>query len=497
MGACDAYGMRRRTLLASVAAGAAALAGCSATGEPAATTSTRDRTATSDPTTADPTTTDDAPEPPDTGLGAATTAVLETRDRTLSLLNGRRRLPSGVVVRAWLSATATAEHPARVTATITNETEYETALRLGNVAPFDDTPFARPEGNVDGGLYLAPTDGHEFATATPAVARTDEGGWYLDESPGDWQPSALQLAPGETAVAEYGVVAHYQRPDVVPTGRYRFGYGDDALALVAWQSSRPGPTADSRFADASPPAFEEMDPAWYHDAGPETPVYLQPSTERVEAPGRVSFTLHNYLTEPLTGNHYDWSLSKLVDGEWYHVAPWMIPVPLTPLPPGDTHTWTLHAFHGRDVDCRHAIPLGFLGGGRYAFQVNMHPEEGATRAALFDLDAPPVTVTPTDGVSASREDGVVTAHGPGMEGDTDGDATLVVERADAADRRLVPEQVMRRRYRGLRNTLPFFEPGVTRVELHTDDGTVDRVVGYEEGSRSFRFDGEPFVAKRD
>lgn len=488
--------MQRRALLATIAAGAATLSGCQAT--PATDTTTTTTTATTTTTTTDsgpPQTTERAPEPPDTGLTGATTAVLETGDRTLSLLPSHRSIQSGIRVQSWLSATATAEHPATITATRRNPTEHQTAVRLQGLGPFAETPFASPdrEHGGDAGLYLVPTEDHEFATRVPAVAR-DDAHWYLDERPGDWHPRTLVLDPGEVAVAKLWVVTHYQQPGVLATGRYAFGY-DDPMTIVAWQTSRPGPTEPSRFEDATPPAFGgEMRPKWFHDADAATPVYLQPSTERAETPAAVEFVLHNYTTTSLTGNRYDWALFKQVDDEWFHIAPWGIPVPLTPLAPGDTFTWTLHAFPGESVACQGARDIGYLGGGRYAFHVGMSPEKGRNRAAMFDLVGPAAEVVPTDAAEASRAGSTVEVSVPVSE--HEGPATLVLERADAADERLIVEQVMRRRYRALRNTLAFVDADVTQVRLHTGDQSVDDLVGHDAEERRFRFDGQAYVARR-
>jgi len=490
--------MRRRALLSSIAAGAAIIAGCSGLPDSATTDTTHRTTRTTETTDGTRTTTrrKDAPEPPDLGVGDATTAVFETRDRTLSLLDGRARLPSGLVVQAWLSATATADHPARVTATLTNDTEYDTARELDGVGPFDSTPFARPDFGADHGIYLAPTENHEFATKTPAVARADDGGWYLDDAPGDWQPRAVKVDAGDTLVAELAVVADDDTADRFSTGRYRFGHSEYGFSLVAWQTSQPGPTEPARFAGASPPPLEENGVRWYHDATTETETYLQASPERLDAPGEVEFTLHNYLTESLTGNVYDWELDKRVDGEWYRIAPRGVPVPLTPLAPGDTHTWSLHAFDGEPVFCDDAIAVGHLGGGRYAFEVNMHREDGPTHAALLDIAAPEVGVTPTDDASATREGATVTVTSDGYENAGSDRGTLVVERADTADLRLISEQVMQPYNRGFQNTLPFFDSGVTRVELRTDESVVDNVLGYDNPPRKVRFDGTAYRATR-
>lgn len=492
--------MKRRALLASLTTSATVLAGCSGLG--GSTTTTRDRdgtttTTTTPPDSGPPQTTERAPEPPDTGLGGATTAVLETGDRTLSALGGDPHLSSGVRVQSWLSATATPEHPAIVTVTLKNPTQYATNLQTHEVGQVSETPFAAPDRNHsrNAGLYLVPTEDHEFARTVPEIGR-DDGFWYLDERPGDWHPTDLQLDPGEVAVAKLAVVTHVDYKGRLPPGRYRFGHGERPFTLVAWQTSQPGPTERSRFENTTPPKFEEMDPAWYHDADPETPIYLQPSTERAATPAEIEFTLHNYTTDPLTGNRYDWSLQKQVEGEWFHIAPWVIPVPLTPVPPGGTESWTLHAFNENSVPCEDAIDMGFLGGGRYAFQVNLHPKGGATRAALFDLVGPDVEMTPTENIEVTQSGDTVEVSTP-VPGDRNS-GVLVVERADSstASERVIPEQVMRRRNRGLRNTLPFFESGVSSVRLLTTEQTVDDAIGFDGDTWQFTFEGQAYVAKR-
>lgn len=338
-------------------------------------------------------------------------------------------------------------------------------------------------------------EGHEFATRTPSIAR-DDGFWYLDEAPDDWHPRSIQLDPGDVAVAEQAVVTHVDYPGRLHTGRYRFGHGDEQISITVWETSQPGPVRQSGFEGEAPPAFENMRPEWYHEANRETPVYLEPSTERIAAPGQVEFELHNYLTESLTGNRYDWGLYKAVDEKWFKIAPWAVIVPLTPLPPGGTFSWTLRTFNDTAVSGDGSIDIGHLGGGRYAFHVNMNPEKRPTRAALFDLEAPAVSISPTDDISSSRSGGVVTVDGSGYRKDDPEEATLVVERTATASERIIPEQVMRRRNQGLQNTIPFFQSGVERVELHTDDQTVSQAVGHDDEPRRFRFEGQTYVARR-
>lgn len=120
--------------------------------------------------------------------------------------------------------------------------------------------------------------------------------------------------------------------------------------------------------------------------------------------------------------------------------------------------------------------------------------EDETRAALFDLAGDRVEVKPTAGVSATREGDTVVVTSPRYERE-ETPTTLVVERAGSGGRRVIAEQVMRRRYRGLLNTLAFFEDGVERVELRTDARVVDRVI--REGSTTrLRFRVSSYTLRR-
>lgn len=75
---------------------------------------------------------------------------------------------------------------------------------------------------------------------------------------------------------------------------------------------------------------------------------------------------------------------------------------------------------------------------------------------------------------------------------------LVVERTDAdADERIVPEQLYRRPFRGLRNALPMFEPGVERVVVRTDGHVVGDALGRDADRRRFSYEGETFEATRE
>ncbi|MDY7082657.1 MAG: hypothetical protein SXQ77_09690, partial [Halobacteria archaeon] len=129
---------------------------------------------------------------------------------------------------------------------------------------------------------------------------------------------------------------------------------------------------------------------------------------------------------------------------------------------------------------------GHLGGGRYAFKSDMHkPRENY--AAVFDIDAPSIEVSPTQDVETKREGDEVKVV---VGGEEDGNKrSIVVERADAADELFLPEKVMQNYV--LRNSLSFFEEGVERVVLETT-GELPRYAYVEVRDASFEFQGEKY-----
>ncbi|QKY21441.1 hypothetical protein B4589_014055 [Halolamina sp. CBA1230] len=212
------------------------------------------------------------------------------------------------------------------------------------------------------------------------------------------------------------------------------------------------------------------------------PIALTADSQSVSPPATVTFTLENGAGRELSTNFYAWTLWKRVDGDWYRVVPDIWPEPLTPLEHGEAHEWALTAEHdlppnpGRYYDAwLEAGTVSGLGGGEYAFTADgwfgesTDPQLGF--AARFSVDAPELTLEPTEKLSdASRDGAVVTVRGVG-EGD-DGRAELIVRRVESAadPARVIPEQAAHD-YR-LRNTLPFFEDGVERVRY------VERSPGY-------------------
>ncbi|MEF8773254.1 MAG: hypothetical protein V5A23_03135 [Halobacteriales archaeon] len=489
--------MKRRAFIGALAAGVPALAGC--VGGPGTEPGRTDDTATgTDTPSGSPADTPGG----DPGSRWTTIVDLETAPRTYALTPTQYR-DGWIAVEVGFTSTATADSPATVRATLTNESDYDDTVPLDWLPPFG-RPFSthpRDPGSQSrhgreytyrAGLLFAPAADNPLVESPPAVERDADGQWRAADT-ADWTPDPVELAPGESVTGDYHLVGH---PDGAgqgrPTGIYGFTRDEDpSLTVAVWDSERPGPDTDSRFAGVSlPPLPGDGTTGWYHESDPSAPSYVEPETERTGLPAAVPFTFVNHSRKATGCGH--WRFYKLVDGEWFELGPRVHTADCRMLPPGGSKRVRLRAFHAEGLDggsCGgRSFAFEHLGGGRYA-AVAGYGAETDRSAALVEFDAPPVEVTPTDDLSVDRGDGAVTVTAD-RHGDETDDATLVVERADGADRRLVAEQVMQRR--DLRNTLPFFESGIDRVELRTDDAVARRASGFGSGPLRFRYAGEAF-----
>jgi hypothetical protein len=494
--------MNRRALLATL--GSSLAAGCVTLDRSSSQPSPSPAPVPSDPPPAGdsaPSPTDDEPEGFDQSWSLVEFEMLPV---TVSLTSTHARTADGGAVRMQFARTATPEHPAAVRGTFTNANPFANTFVLERLPLFRNVPTAWPGGRPRSDEYtyrdelvLAPTENHELALTVPDSALADDDRWRLTGGvDGPWHPETHRLAGGESFRFEYALVG---RPEGqgFPRARYHFeGYDDRSVTFAVWSTDGPGPETTSRFAGAEPPPLPEAESmAWAHDAGSSTVTFLRPAAERAELPAKVEYTFVNHSRQTVSGNPYFWRLWKHVGDQWFHVAPWGWPMPLLMLPPGGTQSWTLAAFDDHAIDVEGARSVGHLGGGRYAYEVGMG-REGATHAALLDLEAPAVTVEPTDGLDFTRDGEVVRVRWPRREDGVPA-ATLELRRVGAADARLVPEQVMQPRNAALRNTLPFLEESVERVKLVTDRNTVSRgarTSGYDDGAFRFELRGQAYEA---
>lgn len=507
--------MRRRRLLAALAA--LPVAGCSRSDADAGSTGTAEPLTRTASTDSEPETTETAgpgdagrdpdafPEdPPDWSQ----VTVAETTPRTYALSSQHYRTQDGAAVRFGFVATATPDHPARLVFLLRNASDVGNTFRLDETPPFGrgGSIGRGPRGSDDESLrdagyrtdlVLAPTADHDVVRRVPDYELADDGTWRLAAPKREvWLPERLRLGPGEWIRGEYVLLG---RPEGTrygrPTGRYDFSWRDGGFGLTVWDAESPGPEGESRFAGASVPPLRES-VGWFHEADAATTTYVRPSAERISLPGRVDFEFVNHSRGRVECGH--WNLYKLHDGEWFHVAPRIHTSDCRVLPPGATKSFPLRAFHGAAVPCDdEGLDAGHLGGGRYAMVAGYGDETDAT-AALVEIDAAPASVEPTADVTAERDGATVTVTSPRYgDGEHPPDATVTATRVDAAETVRLVEQVMQSGgfaggLRGIRNTVPFFESGVERVVLRTDDHAADGVVGHESTTRRLRIDGTAY-----
>ncbi|EMA19384.1 hypothetical protein [Haloarcula amylolytica] len=501
--------MRRRALLASIPGALAGLAGCSfgtlGSDETADVTPaprpTQSPTDPDDSGTGTPTGTGDPPRPEN----PTTVIELETGPRTYALSSPGLHTADRARVGLWFDQTATDDHPATLRGWLQNSNEFENTFRVKWIPGVGQTHSRQPSGyDHEARLHLAPTDNNDLADEVPPLGRTDEGYWRVDDV-GPWMPETYRLNPGEWVKLEYALVGEPGQSGR-PTGTYEFRGQAGSLSVSVWDTRSPGPETDSRFAGRSLPPFPgDGGVQWYHEADRATPAFVRPSTERAKLDTQVGFEMVNNSHERLQCGH--WDLYKLVDGEWFHVAPAAHTADCRLLKPGSQEQWGLRAFNGPAVGCGtgdchcDGLTQGYLGGGEYAI-VAGYGHATNESAALVALVGDRAAVTPTDGVPTARDGDTVRVttdrHG---DGERPTDATFTLTRTDNASERVIAEQVMAHGQfamsdGGLRNAIPFLIDDVSRVVVETDEHAVDGVLGYDTSRRRFQFRGQAYEVTR-
>jgi len=447
--------MDRRRFLA--AAGTALLGGCAFGGSDGASTETPtpapDETPTATPDET-PASENVDPESVVEQVRSADRIVdFETAPLTASLVESHQvRTPDGLGFHYSLVEPETPDSPALVWAAIENRREYEQTFLPTRVPGFD------------GSATIVPTENHDLLGYSVGVTRGDDGRWRRNADLREWREDPVIIGAGGVVFGEYHLVAG----DPITPGRYDNGSsGDVRFIVTVWPTDAPGPEGKSVFEGRAVPEPPFGGPAvWYHDADAETEVYLEPSDERVTAPARVEFTLHNHARERV--DITDGPLFKLVEGAWYRVKSG-VPISALEVEPGETATTTLDLFDGPSTTDEYWY-VGHLGGGRYAYTANRGSQK-RQYAAMFDLEAPAVSPGLEEDADIERdgEEVVVTMPERNDAGGHSARTELTFERTDAdPDRGLLPEQLFRRRFRAYRNALPAFESGIERVLLRTD-----------------------------
>jgi len=464
--------MNRRTVLSGATTAALyGLAGC-VDGAPDATNSTTDEPTTDEPGSDEPRTpegdfwqsVDDLP-----AFREPTVVDFETASLTAAVVGRGRRTDDGFVVGLDFRRGATADAPATLVATVANTKPFAQPLELRRLGPLDSPSLARLTEGDRTTVYLAPTEGHPLAETVPPSERDADGRWRLADLQDDWYPDTVSV-DGETGfVAEYHLLGHHldDEPPIGP-GRYRVGR-EDSPAIVVWPTDEPGPDEPSALADREPPGLPGEQ---------STERFLRPDAERVEPPARIGFEFVNRSRESISGNPYYWRLYKRRGEEWFPVAPWEWVQPAAELTPGDRSESELGVYHDSapaDADGR---AVGSLGGGLYAYTGGFDTE-AEQYAALVAVDAPALSVD-IESAAEIVEEGSTTVVALPNHAEARRPATFTVRRADGEpDREVIPEQLPRRPFRGLRNALPLFAEGVDSVRVKTDRGTALRLAGYE------------------
>lgn len=491
--------MRRRALLAALAG--TGLAGCSLVGDDRETVTPAPIPPTGTPRpTRDPTA-GDGVDAGEVGPDGPTSIVeLSAVGKTVTLFPTRFRTEDGGVVGLWLARPATDERPTVVRGFLHNDTDTERTFPFGEIPGPGRSHSQPPDGYGEAArLHLAPTGDNDLPMAdVPEVSLRDDGHWYV-EPVADWAPATVTLPAGEWLGLRYYLVGEPDAPGR-PTGRYDFGGDDHPLRAAVWNTARPGPTEPSRFEGVTVPDLpEDRAVQWYHDADERTRAYVRPGAERVALDATVTFQLHNHSRERLSCGH--WGLYKLVDGDWYQVTSLLQTNQCRHLVPGGRLPWQLRAFNGAPAtcenDCAFGLTRGHLGGGTYGV-VAGYGLQAANSGALVVLEGDPVRIVPTADAVVDRDGAEVLVRTDRFgDGEDSPDAGLLLTRADGAEERLIPEQVMSPAgglgtSRAHRNTLSVMEPGVERVRLLTNEAVAEGAVGNLENTHRFGVRGRAY-----
>lgn len=426
--------------------------------------------------------------------GPAVTASLadpETVPRTLAL-HVRQSSVADIAVDAEFVSPGTGDEPPVVEVTFTNTGSDQRSFR------FDSTPPLtrhRGESSGDPALLLAPTPDHQWAMGIDYEPERAGSCWQAGQTPPI--PAIVhfvKLPPNQSVRGEYHLLDVPANTACFPTGRYAFTASHGAsLVLVAWDRTAPGPSTQSTLADRTVPGIpggSVESTQWYHQAGSDTRVYVQPDTETVDLPETVTFRLVNRSREPLANVRPAWQLYKLHETMWKPVAPRRGSQSAAVLVPGATHEWPVR-LAADTPDPEGSLAVGHVGGGTYAFRAG--EPTGTVYATLLSIEASTATLSPSDHVSNVEQTGDTISVTTSREGPiTDGQAVVVVRRVtdDADGPTLLVEQVMQNP--ALRNTLSFVEPGVREVRLRTSRSVARAMADYGYETRRFRFRNSTF-----
>ncbi|NHN40495.1 hypothetical protein G9C85_02435 [Halorubellus sp. JP-L1] len=503
--------MRRRALLAAVAAGSSTLAGCSVLESEDPERGTFDVSE----TTASTTTLGFDADPSSLSRGFA---VPGTDDHEVAVTTPED-VPDGLEVTLGFANPPSREAPATVYLRVAVR---ETADRSVDVPVGATPPFSTYEGaTADGGrrLYVVPRRaGVEF----DELVRRDRGCWRPRLPVGPDEPTAgsRTLEPGDALEREYYLVTPWANDRCLQPDQYRFEADAGwSFHVAPFFVQRP---EESAYADASVPGLPGFETThWYHDAGHR--LYVAPDAEQVGLPSATTtLDLHNHLRRAVTVDERAWTLYKLDAGSWYPIAPLTGGPARRRLLPGETSTLALQFYTDPDApDAGTRYAVGGLGQGRYAvgYPLSMtipgrdpgpstdagpssESVESGPRAALLTVvgNEPPLdTADAIDHVDV--RDGTAHAH---TTADESAPASVRVARNGSSDApRPVREQVLQ--CAAIRSAVALLRDGVDgeRVDsvlYHAEPATIDRArtwLASVVGATTFGFEGATYRVSVD
>jgi hypothetical protein len=497
--------MRRRALLAALAASASATAGCSVLSD-----GDRPRDTFAVSKTPAETTTSVSFDPPGDSVERAFTVPGDDDHRVAVTVP--RGIPEHVSITLGFTSPPSTDAPATLYARVgVRDTADEPVdLSVGATPPLSTYRGVHDPKGADEdarSMLLVP---RRAGVAFDDVVRRDQGCWrpILPVGPQDGVERTRTLDPGESLAREYYLVTPWASDRCLRPGAYRFG------AAAGWQFHLcpfywDDPTG-SMFADTSVPDLPGFsDTRWYHEA--DSALFLRPRAEQVGLPSATArFQFRNQTDRRVLVDESAWALYKLEADRWYPIAPLAgspNDVDREPIYPGQETGLALALTTNPDAasdDGRRAV--GGLGQGQYAVAYpaaleRPGPDNDAPRptAALVTVVGNPPTVDTTDAIDhvTDRED-VRHVH---TTPDESAIATLRLERTAVDDGEratsLVTEQVLQRD--ALRDAIVELERApdpVDTVVYHTTPAAIERVLSWidrDSSGLTFTYDGAAYA----
>jgi len=476
--------MRRRALLAALAAGSSALAGCSLLdGEETSRGTFAADVTTPEPTTAQPFTA--GPDPLQRGFTRPTAATTHRVAITRPV-----DVPDGLAVTLGFSEPETVESPAKVYARVAvpEDADEAVSVPVGPTPPLSE--YAGYTAEERRKLTLVP---RRAGPADEDIVRRDRGCWrpVLPIGPEAGSRRERTLEPGESVGRDYFLVTPWATDRCMQPGAFQFrtdaGWSFHVASFLVVE-----PEA-SAFDDRTVPPLPGFQATrWYHET--DGTAFLDPQAESVGLPRATPrFVFHNQLLRTFRAPAGAWRLYKLADGTWHHVAPLSRTDGQRRLLPGSTSTLQLSLFTDPDVpDEGERRVVGGLGQGTYAVayptsftvpSVDRDVERDGPPAALFGVVGEEPPLEATGSVDHVVEDGdVIHVY---TTADESAPATLRVEPVSnpaASPTRVVREQVLQRD--ALRDAIATYREhstsgsGPGAVVYHTTAEAVERTTSH-------------------